>query len=112
RLSRRGNLIIAYLGFQLLLELITQVASIGHDLTQSVVAASWGGLLIILTALAWKHIRRALRNLPLGSDIRASFGRLVSRTGIENIFWLLVVCLILGILAYLGYSFLPSNGDS
>ena len=34
------------------------------------------------------------------------------RIGAENVVWLVVVALILGILGYLAWSFLPSNADS
>jgi hypothetical protein len=38
--------------------------------------------------------------------------RQIDRLGWENAGWLVIVALIVGILGYLGWSFLPSNGDS
>lgn len=112
RLSRRGTLVIAYLGFETLLELVTQLTSIGHHFTRGTVVGSWCLLVVVLAIPAWPDAVRAARNLPvhphLWSRLRAQLGRL----GWENLAWLGIVALILGILGYLGWSFLPSNGDS
>ncbi len=112
RLSRRGALVVAYLGFQALLEVGTQLTSIGHHFTRGSLAAYWSALLIILAVAAWPDIRRAVENAPARPGLRSLLKRSIDGIGTENAVWLTVVAFILGVLGYLGWSFLPSNADS
>lgn len=112
RLSYRGILVVAYLIFQAWLEITTELTSFGHDFTRGWLIVSWSVPLIILTALAWPNMRKASRNIPTRLPLLSAIRNQIRRIGAENFFWLGIVALILGILGYLGWSFLPSNGDS
>ncbi len=112
RLSYRGTLVVAYLVFQAWLEITTELTSFGHDFTRGWLIASWSVPLIILTSLTWPDVRKASRNIPTRLPLLSAIRNLIRRIGAENFLWLGIVALILGILGYLGWSFLPSNGDS
>ena len=112
RLSYRGTLVVAYLAFQAWLEITSELTSFGHDFTRGWLIVSWSVPLVILTALAWPNIRKASRNIPARLPLLSATRNQIRRIGAENCFWLGIVALILGILGYLGWSFLPSNGDS
>jgi hypothetical protein len=112
RLSRRGALLVAYLVWQSLLLIVTELSSIDGHFTRGVLVASWGGLLVVLIAAAWADIRRLATNVRTGLHPTAAARRLFDRLGAESVAWLVIVALIVGILGYLGWSFLPSNGDS
>ena len=112
RLSHRGTLVVAYLVWQALLEIITELSSIGGHFTRGLLLASWGGLLVVLIAAAGPDIRRLATNVKAGLHPVAWAKRTFFRIGAENVVWLVVVALILGILGYLAWSFLPSNADS
>jgi len=112
RLSRRGALIVAYLGLQALLEVGTQLTSIGHHFTRGSLTVYWTVLLIILAVAVWPDIRRAFENTPVHPHFGSLIKRSIDGIGTENTVWLTVVAFILGVLGYLGWSFLPSNGDS
>ena len=112
RLSRRGTLVVAYLGFQALLEVGTELTSIGHHFTRGSLIVYWIVLLIVLVIAGWPDIRRAVWNVPVHPHFGSFMKRSVDRIGAENVVWLTIVAFILGVLGYLGWSFLPSNGDS
>jgi hypothetical protein len=112
RLSRRGTLVVAYLGLQALLDVGTELTSIGRHFTRSSLIVYWTALLIVLVVATWPDIKRAVRNAPVQPRLGSWLTRTISRIGTENVVWLTVVAFILGVLGYLGWSFLPSNGDS
>ncbi len=112
QLSRRGSLIVAFLAFQALLEIGTQLTSIGHHFTRGSLTAYWAVLLILLAIAAWPDIKRTVENLPVRPRPGSFLKQGMDRIGTENAIWLTVVAFIVGVLGYLGWSFLPSNGDS
>jgi hypothetical protein len=112
RLSCRGALIVAYLAFEALLEVGTELTSIGHHFTRVSLIVYWTVWLIILVVMGWPDIRRAVWNVPVHPHFGSFMKRSINRIGTENAIWLTVVAFILGVLGYLGWSFLPSNGDS
>jgi hypothetical protein len=112
RLSRRGALVLAFVAFELLALVISELSSVGHHFTRGVVAVLWGMVLVALAAAAVGPLRRR------AAAIRATGGwpsRLRTRIGvlsIEDRGWLVVLAVIFGILTYLGLRYLPSNSDS
>ena len=53
-----------------------------------------------------------MENAPARPGLRSLLKRSIDGIGTENAVWLTVVAFILGVLGYLGWSFLPSNADS
>ncbi len=116
RLSHRGALVVAYLIWQALLLIITELSSIGDHFTRGLLLASWAVLAVVLAVVlitaGWSDIRRAAANVRAGVHPATWARRQFERIGAENLAWLVVVALIMGILGYLAWSFLPSNADS
>jgi len=111
-LSRRGALVLAFVGFEALVLVITEVSSVGHHFTRGVVATLWGVALVVLAATAVPPLRRRAATIRAtggwSSRVRARVGAL----SIEDRVWLAVLAVIFALVAYLGLRYLPSNSDS
>lgn len=112
RLSRRGTLAVAYLVLQAVLALLTYGTSVGRHFTSGAVTVGWAALLVVLVVIALPDLRGAIGNIPVDLHPFAATRAALRRLGIENGIWLIPVAFIIGVLAYLGWSFRPSNGDS
>src|ERR1700735_4476836 len=94
RLSCRGALIVAYLAFEALLEVGTELTSIGHHFTRVSLIVYWTVWLIILVVMGWPDIRRAVWNVPVHPHFGSFMKRSINRIGTENAVWLTVVAFI------------------
>jgi hypothetical protein len=111
-LSVRGALVLAFLVFELLVLVITEVASIGHHYTAGVTAVAWGIVTVALLVADRRPLLAFASGLghhgPGRLRIRASL-RVLS---IEDCIWLGVLVALFGILVAVGSRYLPSNADS
>ncbi len=73
-LSIRGAFVLAYLAFELLLLVITEVVSIGHHLTSWAVAAAWLLVVVVLLVVAGPLIIQLVRRARSGWRQRATPG--------------------------------------
>jgi hypothetical protein len=110
-LSIRGALVLAFLAFELLLLVLTELTSVGHNFTFGVVAVVWGVLLIILLLAAKNPLTRLVNRARTGG-LRGPVRGYVDNLSVEDRIWLGVLVAIFGILTAIGFEYLPSNSDS
>jgi 4-amino-4-deoxy-L-arabinose transferase-like glycosyltransferase len=111
-LSIRGALVLAFLAFELLLLVITELTSVGHNFTFGVVAGVWGVLVIVLLVAARNPLRRLANRAGTEGGFRARVRGYLDNLSVEDRIWLGVLVAIFGILIAIGFEYLPSNSDS
>ncbi len=112
RLSMRGAFVLAFLLFELVVLAVTEVASIGRNLTSGVVTTAWCMVAVVLAAGAWGRIGSPA---AISQNVRAASRRLresLASLGIADRLGVGVLVAIFGILAVVGLEYLPSNSDS
>ena len=112
RLSRRGTLVLAFLAFELILLVITEVTSIRSNFTSGAVTAAWAVVLIILAVLARSPATSLLRR---NHSLAGLWGRakgVLRRLAIDERIGIAVIVVIFGIFVALAWKYLPSNRDS
>ena len=110
-LSRRGAFLLAYLLFEALLLVMTELTSIGHHFTHATVLGCWLAVAAGLVLVSWRQLV-ALVKAALGSTRPHPVRRLAANLRTEATAWLAIPLFYLGVLVYLGIAYLPSNGDS
>ena len=111
-LSIRGALVLAFLSFELLLLVITELTSVGHSFTFGVVAGAWGLLVIVLLVAARNPLIRLANRFGTEGGLRTRVRGYVGNLSVEDRIWLGVLVAIFGILAAIAFEYLPSNPDS
>jgi hypothetical protein len=111
-LSVRGAFVLAYLAFEALLLVITEVTSIGSHFTAWTVAAAWILVTVVLVVLAAPQIARMAAQGRSHARRRPDVRNLLRRLSPEDTVWIAVVVLIVGALVVEGVMYPPSNGDS
>jgi hypothetical protein len=111
-LSRRGAFLLAFLVFETLLLLITELSSVGHHFTRWTVATLWFLVVCGLLALSRHEVARRGRELMTGRTLTRLGAWLARNVRTEAAAWLLIPVFYLGIEIYLSLVYLPSNGDS
>jgi hypothetical protein len=111
-LSVRGAFVLAYLAFEALLLVITEVTSIGSHFTAWTVAAAWFLVTVVLVVAAAPQIARLAARARSQARHRPSARDLLRRFSVEDTLWIVVIVLILTALVVEGVMYPPSNGDS
>src|SRR5580704_7735429 len=111
-LSIRGSLVLAFLAFELLLLVITELTSVGHHFTFGVVAGVWGVLVVVLLVVARKPLKRLANRGGTEGGLRARVRGYAGNLGVEDRIWLAVLVAIFAILTTIALEYLPSNPDS
>ncbi len=113
-LSVRGSLVLAYVAFQVIVLVITEVSSIGRNLTSGVVEASW--LVVVLTLLiaARRPLLQLIDRMKRSVETREGIRVRLNRSGLnsEEWIWLGVVAAIFTVLAVVAYLYPPNNADA
>jgi 4-amino-4-deoxy-L-arabinose transferase-like glycosyltransferase len=103
RASRRSAFVLAYVGFEVVIALITEITSIGHHLTRGTVAGAWALVLVALAVAARTRIAaawRARRRPP------------VPRLAVDEWVALAVLGAFAGVLLAQAWLYRPSNADA
>ncbi len=111
-LSVRGALVLAYLAFELLVLLITELTSIGHHFTRGAVVASWALVVVALLVATRKTIAGGVGRATRDGGWRGRVGARITDLSIEEGIWMGVVVVMFAILVVVGALYLPSNPDS
>jgi hypothetical protein len=111
-LSVRGTLVLAYLAFQALLLIITEVTSIGNHFTAWTVAGAWLLVTVVLVVLAEPQIAELAARARTRARHRPDLRGLLRRLRTEDTLWIGVVVVILAGLVVEGTMYPPANGDS
>jgi len=110
--SLRGAFVVAFLLFEALVAVVTESASVGHNLTKGTVFVVWVVLFALL--LGWiafdsRHLARRRADTPARHGVHRA---LLARVTAEEKVWLAVLVGIFGVLVFIGWVYPPSNGDS
>jgi hypothetical protein len=111
-LSVRGALVVAFLMFEVLVLLVTEVTSVGGHFTSISVGVAWGVLLLLLLILARPLLVRLITGWAGTSGRLQTIGARLRILGVEDALWLTAILAIFGILAAIGWLYPPNNGDS
>jgi hypothetical protein len=106
RASRPSAFVLAFVGFEVAVALITETTSIGHHLTRATVAGAWALVLVVLAVVARRRIAASWRAL-------AARGRpALPHLAVDE--WVMVAVLVLfaGVLLAQAWLYRPSNADS
>ena len=104
-------MVLAFVGFEVLLLVITELSSLGHHFTAGTVEAAWAVLLLVLLAATWNQIAAFLGRARASGhwlDLRARAADL----GLEESLWIGVLILVFCLLVAVAGLYLPSNSDS
>ncbi len=110
-LSVRGGLVLAYLCFELVLLLITELSSIGRHFSAGVVEVAWACVVVVLVVVERRPILDLIRRVGR-SDWRDSVARRSRILEVEDWIWIGVVAAIVCALTAVALLYLPSNADS
>ncbi|HXW39525.1 MAG TPA: hypothetical protein VEJ44_07505, partial [Acidimicrobiales bacterium] len=91
RLSVRGTMVLAYLAFEFVLLLVTELTSAGSHFTATTEAAAWAGIVVVLAALSVRPATRVLRRDRALSGLDRRLRTSVLRLGVVDRAWLGVV---------------------
>jgi hypothetical protein len=111
-LSVRGALVVAFLMFEVLLLVITEVTSIGGHFTSFTVGVGWGILLLLLLISARPLFVRLFTRWARSSGQRPTIRAGLRILGIEQVLWWTAILAVFGILAAIGWLYPPNNSDS
>ena len=108
RLSRRGSLVLAFLVFQLLVDILTELTSLGHHFTGRTVGLAWLSVLAAVVAMCRRELADGLQVRRRGACLvivaRSSFH--------DERFWAAAGFAWLTVLVAVAWFYRPSNGDS
>ncbi len=110
-LSRRGAFLLAYLLFEALLLVMTELTSVGHHFTRTTVLGCWLAIAAALVLVSWRALV-ALLKAASGATRAHPVRRMATSLRTEAAAWLAIPFFYLGVLVYLGIAYLPSNADS
>ncbi len=111
-LSVRGALVVAFLAFEVLVLVITELASIGHHYTAGVTAVAWGIVTVALLLADRRPLLAMVSGLRLHGLGHLRIRKALDVLSIEDRVWLGVLVALFGVLVAVGSRYLPSNADS
>jgi hypothetical protein len=110
--SVRGALVLAFLVYELLVLVITEVASIGHHYTAGVTAVAWGIVTVALLVADRRPLLSFVSGLRHHGPGHLHIRKSLCVLSIEDRIWLGVLLAVFGVLVAVGSRYLPSNADS
>jgi hypothetical protein len=106
-LSARGALLIAFLVFEAVVALLTQLSSVGHHFDTTSVVVVWVVVVLVLIGLAWPSVVESAKRVRSGAA-----GRQITALSLEERILLLTITGFFAVLSVVGWLYPPNNGDS
>jgi hypothetical protein len=111
-LSIRGTFVLAFLAFEVLLLLITELSSAGHHFTAGTVEVAWSIVVVVLLFLTRSQIALFVQRARTYRRGQLKLRDHARRWSAEDLIWLAVISLIFVVLVITAFLYRPSYGDS